>query len=73
MDDANASLDRWSWWHLLFVVEAIAVLWPPFYNKAEPALMGVPFFYWYQMSMVVVSAALTGVVYFATGQHKASA
>jgi len=74
MDNNNqAARDGWSWWYLLFVVEAVAVLWPPFYNKAEPALLGVPFFYWYQMLWVVISAALTGIVYFATGQHKASA
>jgi hypothetical protein len=42
------------------------VLWPPFYNSAEPTWMGIPFFYWYQMAIVLVSAVLTAVVYFAT-------
>ncbi|MBV9017232.1 MAG: DUF3311 domain-containing protein, partial [Alphaproteobacteria bacterium] len=24
----------WSWWYLLLLVQFVAVLWPPFYNKA---------------------------------------
>jgi uncharacterized protein DUF3311 len=56
----------WSWWYLLFVIQFAAVLWPPLYNKAEPALIGVPFFYWYQLAWVIVGAILTAIVYFAT-------
>jgi hypothetical protein len=57
---------QWSWWYLLFVVQFVAVLWPPFYNKAEPYLMGVPFFYWYQLLWVLISAVITGIIYLAT-------
>ena len=32
----------WSWWYLLFVVQFVAVLWPPFYNKVEPTWLGHP-------------------------------
>jgi hypothetical protein len=56
----------WSWWYLLFSVEFIAVLWPPFYNKAVPAWIGIPFFYWYQLLWVIISAVVTAVVYLAT-------
>ena len=56
----------WSWWYLLFVVQFVVILWPPLYNKAEPALMGIPFFYWFQLLWVLISAVLTAVVYFAT-------
>jgi hypothetical protein len=28
--------------------------------------MGIPFFYWYQMLWVLISAVFTAVVYFAT-------
>jgi hypothetical protein len=55
----------WSWWYLLFVIQFVAVLWPPFYNKAEPTLIGMPFFYWYQLLCVIIGAALTAIVYFA--------
>jgi Protein of unknown function (DUF3311) len=56
----------WSWWYLLFVIQFAAVLWPPLYNRAEPALAGMPFFYWYQLAWVIVGAILTAIVYFAT-------
>jgi Protein of unknown function (DUF3311) len=56
----------WSWWYLLFIIQFIAVLWPPFYNRVAPAWMGVPYFYWYQMLWVLISALLTAIVYFAT-------
>jgi hypothetical protein len=54
----------WSWWYLLFVIQFL-ILWPPFYNRAEPTLFGIPFFYWFQMLWVLVCAASTAVVYFA--------
>ena len=56
----------WSWWYLLFLVQYVAVLWPPFYNSAEPYWNGVPFFYWYQMLWVILGAIATAIVYFAT-------
>jgi hypothetical protein len=55
----------WSWWYLLFVIQLI-VLWPPLYNSVEPTWMGIPFFYWFQLVMVLVGALLTAIVYFAT-------
>jgi len=55
-----------SWWYLLFVVQFVVCLWPPFYNKIEPTLIGIPFFYWFQLGWVLVCAVLTAVVYFAT-------
>ena len=53
----------WSWWYLLFIVQFVVVLWPPFYNKAEPAWQGMPFFYWYQLLWIVLSAVIIGIVY----------
>ena len=58
---------RASWgWYLLLVVPFIAILWVPFYAGGEPALLGIPYFYWYQFLWILISAALTAVVYFAT-------
>jgi Protein of unknown function (DUF3311) len=65
----NGTQDRrggWSWWYLLFIVQFIAVLWPPFYNFAEPYFFGIPFFYWYQLLWVFIGAAFTATVYFVT-------
>jgi hypothetical protein len=57
-------------WFLLLVVPFIGTLWVPFYNSTEPALGGVPFFYWYQFLWIVIGAALTGIVYFATRRRQ---
>ena len=38
MNGRSERRSGWSWWYLLFVVQFVAVLWPPFYNKAEPYL-----------------------------------
>jgi hypothetical protein len=59
----------WSWWYLLLLVQFVGVLWPPFYNKAEPYFIGMPFFYWYQLLWVILGAGLTAIVYFATDKQ----
>ena len=66
MMDAQRRRGGWSWWYLLFVVQFAVALWPPLYNKIEPTLMGIPFFYCFQLLWVIVSAVFTAVVYFAT-------
>jgi len=66
MADTQRKRGGWSWWYLLFVLQCALVLWPPFYNRAEPAFYGIPFFYWYQLLAVLIAAVLTAAVYFAT-------
>jgi hypothetical protein len=66
MNDAPMNRGGWSWWYLLFVAQFIAVLWPPLYNRTEPSLIGLPFFYWYQLLWVIIGAVFTAIVYFAT-------
>jgi hypothetical protein len=66
MNNTSHKHAHWNWWYLLFVIQFVIVLWPPFYNFAEPAWMGVPFFYWYQLLWVIIGAVLTAIVYFAT-------
>ena len=58
--------DGWNWWYLLFLLQFVGVLWPPFYNKLEPTLLGMPFFYWYQLLWVIISAVITATIYLAT-------
>ncbi len=65
-DERGEANPGWSWWYLLILVQFVAVIWPPFYNKVEPSLGGMPFFYWYQLLWVIVGAILTAIVYFAT-------
>lgn len=68
MTDKNATTtDRKRRWLIpLIFVPFIAVLWVPFFNTTEPALGGVPFFYWYQLMWIGISAVLTIAVYLAT-------
>jgi len=66
MNDRQTVRNGWNWWYLLFLVEFVIVLWPPFYNKLEPTLIGIPFFYWYQLLCVIISVVITAFVYFVT-------
>jgi hypothetical protein len=54
-------------WYALLVLPFAGTLLPWIYNRAEPQLFGLPFFYWYQLAWIVVTAVLLGIVAFATG------
>jgi hypothetical protein len=62
----NKKRGPWSWWYGLFLLQFLVALWPPLYNKADPSLFGIPFFYWFQLAWILICAVLTGVVYFVT-------
>jgi Protein of unknown function (DUF3311) len=66
MNTAQKKRGAWSWWYLLFVIQFAVALYPPLFNKIEPTLFGIPFFYWFQLAWVFGSAILTGIVYAAT-------
>lgn len=45
----------------LLLLPAAGLVWVPAYNRVGPALLGVPFFYWYQLAWVGLSIlCLTG-------------
>ncbi|WP_189708339.1 DUF3311 domain-containing protein [Streptomyces phaeofaciens] len=48
---------------LCLLAPFVAMLWVGSYAKVDPAFIGIPFFYWYQMLWVLVSTALTMVAY----------
>jgi membrane protein implicated in regulation of membrane protease activity len=48
---------------LLLLLPYVVLLWPGFYNFDQPELAGVPFFYWFQGAMVLVTAVITAVLY----------
>lgn len=50
------------WWFLLFL-PFIGLLWVPFYNFHDPALLGFPLFYWYQLLWVPISSLVTYIVW----------
>jgi len=44
--------------HILLVFPFIAMLSVGFYNRTEPTLAGIPFFYWFQMLWIPLGAIL---------------
>ena len=54
---------RRHWLRILFVLPFIAMLWVSSYNRLTPELFGFPFFYWYQLLWVVISAVLAVIIY----------
>ena len=54
---------RFHW--LLFVpfVPFLLILWPPLYNVIEPTLVGIPFFYWFQLFLMLIAVAITAIIY----------
>lgn len=49
-------------WYLLLVLPFAGTLIPPLYNRPAPTLLGLPFFYWYQLAWVLVTAGLLACV-----------
>lgn len=50
-------------WHYALLLAPFVLLWVPHYNRIEPQLFGLPFFYWYQMAWVGLAALLTFIAY----------
>jgi Protein of unknown function (DUF3311) len=50
-------------WLFLLLVPYAALLWVPFYNSIDPAIWGIPFFYWYQFLWVFLTSALIILVH----------
>jgi hypothetical protein len=51
------------WPRLLFAIPVLLVMWVPFYNRTAPTLGGIPFFYWYQLALILAGAAIVIIIY----------
>ena len=49
--------------YIWLLVPSATVLWVHLYNRIEPALFGIPFYYWYQMLWIVLGALVILPVY----------
>ena len=56
--------------YLLLLLPLIGVLIPPVYNRHDPALIGIPFFYWYLLAWVPITVACLAVVSRSTGEGR---
>ncbi len=59
----NSTPRRRSWLALLLLVPFIALLWPPFYTFKYPEFIGIPFFYWFQLLWIIITAVLTAMLF----------
>lgn len=50
-------------WYLLLLLPIVAPLLAPMFNRVNPTLDGIPFFYWYLLAWVPASALCSLVVY----------
>jgi len=39
--------------YLFLLLPFIAHFWVPSYNRVDPTLLGIPFFYWWQMAWIL--------------------
>jgi hypothetical protein len=45
------------------IVPLVSMLWVNSYARMTPAFIGIPFFYWYQISWVLITCVLTAIAY----------
>ena len=50
-------------WYWLLAIPLLLTLIPTIYNHETPRLIGIPFFYWYQMAIIALSVICTLLVY----------
>lgn len=56
---------RLSAWNLLLLVPMLMLI-TPWFNRDQPRLIGLPFFYWYQFAFVPIGVACVAIVYVMT-------
>lgn len=54
---------RLFWW---LAIPTVAPLLTPLYNRTDPTLWGVPFFYWYQLACAGLALTIISAVHLAT-------
>ncbi len=66
MDEQGSTRRKRSRWNWLLAVPLVLLIYPGLYARTSPVLLGFPFFYWYQFAVVMMTALLTGIVYWKT-------
>ena len=52
-------------WYVILFIPFFVAIWVPLFNRVEPSLFGIPFFYWFQFVWIIVAAVVTGLAYLA--------
>ena len=50
-------------WHWLLLIPIVIPLVPALYNRMEPTLFGLPFFFWSQLAFAFLASAVITVVH----------
>ncbi|MEH1128085.1 DUF3311 domain-containing protein [Micromonospora sp. CPCC 206061] len=50
---------------MLFIPIVVPLL-TPLYNRIEPTLLGLPFFYWCQLAFALLASVIIAIVHVAT-------
>lgn len=65
MSEKKPSGLRWRPWNLLLLVPFLMLV-VPWFNRIEPRLFGLPFFYWVQFAFVPVGVVCVAIVHVTT-------
>lgn len=63
MSDPNMSKTKRVIWLIVLIIPCLLSIWVPLYNRVEPMWFGIPFFYWFQFSLIIVMAIVTALAY----------
>ncbi len=50
-------------WYVILFIPFFVAIWVPLYNRIEPSVFGIPFFYWFQFALIIVAAIVTALAY----------
>lgn len=50
-------------WYAGIAIIFAGAMWVPFYNRIEPRVFGIPFFYWFQFVWIIATALVTAAAY----------
>ena len=50
-------------WYVILFIPFFLAIWVPLYNRIEPSVFGIPFFYWFQFVLIIVAAIVTALAY----------
>lgn len=59
---------RWNRWNLMLLVPLLLLL-TPLFNRIDPKLFGMPFYYWFQLFGIFLGVGATTLVYRMTREH----
>ena len=48
---------------ILLIPPVVLPLWVPLYNRTDPEWNGWPFFYWFQMALILFATVFTALAY----------